>query len=299
MTKAIPTALHHTAFLVRDLEGAAQRFADSLGIGPWNIWTITPTVCRVHGQASPFSFRVALATVGGGTFELIAPHSGRSVLDEHLEAHGEGFHHTCLMYPSLGAVREAKAELQRQGRELVQEGSAGDAFDFGYYRFPEIGSLLEVLYLDPSKLPAPEVVIRPSMSQAELTEFGTRYAASWSTQDPAVVASFYAEDGSLTVNDGPPSVGRTAIAATAKAYMTAFPDMVVKMTEISGKGGHAIFHWLWTGTNTGAGGTGKCVRMTGYEEWTIDAAGRIAESKGHYDEAEYQRQLRVGVPRQP
>ena len=162
MTTPIPAALHHTCFLVRDLEGAAQRMADAVGIGPWNIWTITPTECRVRGQVSMFSFRVALATVGGGTYELITPHSGRSVFDEHLEEHGEGFHHTCLVYPSLEAVREAKAKLRRQGREPIQEGSAGDVFDFGYFRFPEIGSLVEVLYLDAARLPAPEAVIRPS-----------------------------------------------------------------------------------------------------------------------------------------
>jgi catechol 2,3-dioxygenase-like lactoylglutathione lyase family enzyme len=162
MTTALPVALHHTCFLVRDLEGTAQRLSDALGIGPWNIWTITPAECRVHGQASPFSFRVALTTVGGGTYELVTPHSGRSVLEEQLEKHGEGFHHTCLVYSSLEAVREAKAELLRQGRELVQEGSGGEVFDFAYFRFPEIGSLVEVLYLDPAGLPAPEAVIRPS-----------------------------------------------------------------------------------------------------------------------------------------
>ena len=162
MTRAIPVALHHTCFLVRDLEGTAQRMADALGIGPWSIWTIEPAECKVRGRSSPFSFRVALATVGGGTYELITPHGGRSVYDDHLAQHGEGFHHTCLVYPSLEAVRAAKAELVRQGREIVQEGSGGDVFEFAYARFPEIGSLVEVLYLDPAKLPAPEAVIRPS-----------------------------------------------------------------------------------------------------------------------------------------
>jgi catechol 2,3-dioxygenase-like lactoylglutathione lyase family enzyme len=158
----MPVALHHTCFLVRDLEGAAQRMSDALGIGPWNIWTITPAECKVHGHPSLFSFRVALTTIGGGTFELVAPHSGRSVFDEHLEKHGEGFHHTCLVYESLEAVRAAKADLRRQGRELVQEASAGEVFEFGYFRFPEIASVVEVLYLDAAKLPAPEAVIRPS-----------------------------------------------------------------------------------------------------------------------------------------
>jgi methylmalonyl-CoA/ethylmalonyl-CoA epimerase len=159
MTMPSPAALHHTCFLVRDLEKAAQALSDSLGIGPWNVWTIEPAVCRVHGQDSPFSFRVALAQVGGGTFELITPHTGRSVYDDHLEKHGEGFHHTCLVYPTLDAVRAAKAELLRQGREMIQEASAGDVFDFGYFSFPEIGSPVELLYLDAAQLPPPEAVI--------------------------------------------------------------------------------------------------------------------------------------------
>ena len=129
------------------------------------------------------------------------------------------------------------------------------------------------------------------MNQSELNDFATRYAAAWSGQNPGDLASFYAENGSLTVNAGAPSVGRAAIAATAKEYMTAFPDMVVKMDSVSQEGSHATFHWRWSGTNTGPGGTGKPVRISGYEEWTIGADGLIVESKGHFDEAEYQRQL--------
>ena len=41
-----------------------------------------------------------------------------------------------------------------------------------------------------------------------------------------------------------------------------------------------------------AGGTGNRVRISGLEEWTIDDDGLVAESQGHYDEAEYERQLR-------
>ena len=157
-----PSALHHTAFVVRDLEGTAQRLADAFGIGPWTIFTIAPAESRVRGEVRPYSFRVALATVGGGTYELITPHSGHSVLDEHLASHGDGFHHTCLVYPSLEAVRAAKAELVRQGRMLVQEGGAGEAFEFGYFEFPELGSLVELLFLDPTQLPPPDRVINPA-----------------------------------------------------------------------------------------------------------------------------------------
>jgi len=133
----------------------------------------------------------------------------------------------------------------------------------------------------------------------DLTDFSTRYAAAWSSQNPAQLASFYAEDGSLIVNGGVPSTGRAAIAAKAQSFMSSFPDMVVKLERLDQHGDHPVFHWIWTGTNTGPGGTGKFVRITGYEEWTIDADGLIAKSDGHYDEAEYERQVKVGAPPRP
>ena len=134
------------------------------------------------------------------------------------------------------------------------------------------------------------------MDHLNLTDFATRYAAAWSSQNPDSLASFYNENASLTVNGGAPAVGRTAITEKARGFMTAFPDMVVTMDQVTHDGSHAIFRWTWTGTNTGPGGTGKSVRIHGYEEWTIGADGLIAESQGHYDEAEYQRQLTSGAP---
>ena len=132
------------------------------------------------------------------------------------------------------------------------------------------------------------------MNQTQLTDVATRYAAAWSSQNPASLASFYTENGSLTVNGGAPSVGRPAITETVRGFMTAFPDMVVKLDQVRPAGSRAIFRWTWTGTNTGPGGTGNSVRISGYEEWTIGADGLIADSKGHFDEAEYQRQLKSG-----
>ena len=98
------------------------------------------------------------------------------------------------------------------------------------------------------------------MTPTQLTDFATGYAAAWSRQNPESLASFYAVNGSLTVNDGEPSVGRAAITATARSFMTAFPDMVVKMDRMGQEGSHAVFHWTWTGTNSSPGGTGKSVR---------------------------------------
>lgn len=135
-----------------------------------------------------------------------------------------------------------------------------------------------------------------TVNQAELTDFATKYAAAWSGQNPDSLAAFYSPDGSLKVNAGEPSVGRPAIRATAQGYMSAFPDMVVRLDSVVQRGSGAIFYWTWTGTNTGPGGTGKAVHISGYEEWTFGPDGLIVQSLGHFDEAEYQRQLTAGPP---
>jgi len=46
------------------------------------------------------------------------------------------------------------------------------------------------------------------------------------------------------------------------------------------------------GTNSGPG---NAVRIRGFEQWTIGEDGLIAKSLGHYDQAEYDRQLAQGV----
>ena len=135
---------------------------------------------------------------------------------------------------------------------------------------------------------------QPEMEQSEttdLTDFATHYAAAWSSQDPVELASFYAENGSLRINDGEPSIGREAITETARGFMTAFPDMVVRLVELRRTDDYVEFHWHWTGTNTGPGGTGNAVELRGYERWTLDEDGKIVESFGQFDDAEYQRQL--------
>ena len=131
---------------------------------------------------------------------------------------------------------------------------------------------------------------------ADLDDFATRYAEAWSSQDPNRLASFYAEDGSLVVN-GTAHDGRPAIRETAAAFMEAFPDMRVTMDSVVDRGdGHAVFHWTWTGTNTGPGGTGGSVNLQGYEEWTFAGGAEIAVSEGHYDEVEYRLQVTGEAP---
>ena len=81
--------------------------------------------------------------------------------------------------------------------------------------------------------------------------------------------------------------------------MASLPDMVVAMDSLRVNDRSGRYYWTLTGTNTGPGGTGKAIRISGYEEWTLSTGGLIERSLGHFDAVEYARQTREGVSRAP
>ena len=125
--------------------------------------------------------------------------------------------------------------------------------------------------------------------------FAKNYAQVWCSQRPNFVSSFFAEDGVLQINDGVPAIGTEAITNVAKGFMDAFPDMVVSMDSLITRSEKTRFYWTLTGTNNGTNGTGNKVNISGFEEWSINEEGFIQESKGYFDNKEYERQLMLGT----
>jgi len=134
-----------------------------------------------------------------------------------------------------------------------------------------------------------------SQSRDELSDFARRYTEAWCSGDPSRVADHYAPRGSLTINEGTPAIGRDAITEAAQGFMVGFPDLRVEMDELRLDGASPEYHWTLTGTNTGPGGTGRSVRISGHEQWTIDDDGLIAASLGRYDQADWDRQVSGGT----
>ena len=131
-----------------------------------------------------------------------------------------------------------------------------------------------------------------SPDQDRVRDFARSYTDAWCSQDPARVAEHYAPGGTIAINGGTP----TEITEVVRSFMTAFPDIQVFMDDVVVKDEATEFHWTFVGTNTGPGGTGNRVRISGFEEWTFGDDGLVAESQGHYDQAEYDRQLEHGAP---
>jgi ketosteroid isomerase-like protein len=129
------------------------------------------------------------------------------------------------------------------------------------------------------------------MNPEEVRDFAERYTAAWCSGDPAEVARHYAPEGSLTINDGTPSVGYEDITAAAKAFMDAFPDLTVLFDDLQAGPRGQEYHWTLDGTHSQ---TGNHVRVSGYELWDL-GDGVIRTSRGYYNQQEYDRQVSGGA----
>jgi len=122
-----------------------------------------------------------------------------------------------------------------------------------------------------------------------LLELANAYTEAWSSGDPARVAALYTPGGTIAVNGDP----ATPIAEVAAAFLAQFPDMEVFNEGVEARDdGTVEFRWTFTGTSSE---TGKSVRIPGNEDWTLAPDGLIAESRGSYDEAEFDRQVQHGA----
>jgi SnoaL-like domain len=119
----------------------------------------------------------------------------------------------------------------------------------------------------------------------ELEKFARSYADAWCSHHPEAVVAFYAKNAVISVSDG----AQTPIAEVARSFMRDFPNMIVTFDKLEETSNGAEFHWTLIGTHAGSGNK---VRISGYEVWKIDNDGLIAESKGRFDGADYERQIR-------
>ena len=127
------------------------------------------------------------------------------------------------------------------------------------------------------------------MDAGPIRELAQSYTEAWCSRDAARVASHYAPGATIAINGGEPA----GIEEVAASFIAAFPDITVYLDDLVVRDEVVEYRWTFTGTSSE---TGKWVRIPGFEEWTIGSDGLIETSKGTFDEAEYERQLREGAP---
>ena len=139
--------IDHQSFLVKNIEEKASHLSKLLGVG-FEVWTITPKKCRYRTSNETYSYRVAIATIGSGKIELIQPVAGESHLSEQLSQQGEGNHHTAFTFPNYKAFDNVRKALISQDYLSIQFGKTEGFFEFEYFEMPELGTIIELLWVE-------------------------------------------------------------------------------------------------------------------------------------------------------
>jgi uncharacterized protein (TIGR02246 family) len=124
---------------------------------------------------------------------------------------------------------------------------------------------------------------------SEITRIAEAYTAAWNSKSAEAVASFYAEDGEIIINNGDPWTGRSRVQDTAAGFYADVPDLTLTCDDIRCSGTHAIFVWTFTGHDAA---TGNPLTIQGWEEWGLRDDLMVIASRGWFDADDYARQVK-------
>jgi hypothetical protein len=148
------------AFVVRDVERAAQEFDARLAAGPWRGWVFGPQGQgrEYHGQPADWVLRIVLNN-RSPQYELVEPLAGPSIHADWLDNRGEGFHHVGYVVESL---ERTTAEMEAAGHPAIARihsfGADGDGAAAYYDTAKTLGFLVEAVE-PPAEMPPTDFTI--------------------------------------------------------------------------------------------------------------------------------------------
>jgi steroid delta-isomerase-like uncharacterized protein len=111
------------------------------------------------------------------------------------------------------------------------------------------------------------------MTREQVTELFARRAASWRSRDVAALAADHAPDGVVVSPTGGVLEGREEIERVYRVWMTAFPDLVVTVTDLLIDGDRVVQLLDVVGTHAGEflglAPTGRRLQVAGAFVYTI------------------------------
>lgn len=126
-----------------------------------------------------------------------------------------------------------------------------------------------------------------AVSEAAAGQLAADYTAAWNSGRPEAVAGFFAETGAIVINRGTPWEGRAGVAAMAAGFFADVPDLTLVCDGVKLAGTHMLYLWTFTGTHSG---TGRPLRIVGWEEWELGSDLKVTASRGWFDPEEWVRQ---------
>lgn len=117
----------------------------------------------------------------------------------------------------------------------------------------------------------------------------------WNSKDLEEIDSYYSEEFIRVVNGIEVATGNADLTANVSVLFVAFPDMHLKIEQISSCRNKVFLNWNIEGTNTGIFGdhiaTGKKVRIGGMTRLDFNEDGKIIYDNVLYNELSLLQQL--------
>jgi methylmalonyl-CoA/ethylmalonyl-CoA epimerase len=134
--------------VVKDLDEAMKRYSDTLGIGPFLIYSVDAKELKVtrEGRPADYKIRVGMAKMGGGVLELLENLKGQTIWKDFYDKHGEGVHHIGLFVKNYPA---ALAAFMDRGFKITVDGPIVGTDRTGRFTYLEtqerLGTTFELL----------------------------------------------------------------------------------------------------------------------------------------------------------
>jgi catechol 2,3-dioxygenase-like lactoylglutathione lyase family enzyme len=124
--------LHHISIVVRDA-GKAQRFYESIGIGPWVDYPPMKEYVRIDvpDEKGFYNLKIKCAQIGPVQLQLIEPGEGQSLYRDHLEKKGEGVYHIGFEVDDISAT---DSTIEALGLEVLSSGRRENGSGFSYLK---------------------------------------------------------------------------------------------------------------------------------------------------------------------
>ena len=109
--------------IVRDLDATLRRYVDDYGIGPWQLFEVTPeNAPDLYHDDQPVkgSTRAAVTMIGNVMWEVFQPLDDQGIFARYLAEKGEGVHHIAVATPNFD---DAVAEQIQRGNTLPLSGT--------------------------------------------------------------------------------------------------------------------------------------------------------------------------------
>lgn len=122
------------------------------------------------------------------------------------------------------------------------------------------------------------------LDDATVRTIADAYTAAWNSGSADAVSMFYADDGTIVINRGSPWEGRNGVAQMAAGFFADVPDLALVCDGVRVAGNHVVYLWTFTGTDASSG---RALRVSGWEEWDLNADQTVQSSLGWFDADDY------------